>query len=104
MAAPRLCSNCKTPGHNSRTCKEPKVEKAASDGGIVASVAPAAPVKVEPVKVELDNSGGPSIIPWEVRFSAFAHFDGKRYLVSGSRRMEVSEEDTFSDVPALLGL
>ena len=97
------CSKCGGSKHNSRTCKEPKVEKAASDGGIVASVAPTARVKLEPIKVE-PVSGGPSIIPWEVRFSAFAHFDGKRYLVSGSRRMEVSEEATFSDVPALLGL
>lgn len=102
MAAPRLCSNCKKPGHNIRSCKEAKVEKAAIDGGIVVD-APAAPAKVEPIKVEPVSSGSP-ILPWEVRFSAFAHINGKRHLICGSRWIEVSDDVTFKDIPALLGL
>ena len=101
MAAPRLCSNCKTAGHNSRTCKEPKIEKAANDGGIVAD-APTARVKLEPIKVEPVSSDSP-ILPWEVRFSAFANINGKRHLICGSRWIEVSDDVTFKDIPKILG-
>jgi hypothetical protein len=100
MAAPRLCSKCRTAGHNSRSCKA-KAEKAANDGGIVAD-APAARVKLEPIKVEPVSSDSP-ILPWEVRFSAFANINGKRHLICGSRWIEVSDDVTFKDIPKILG-
>jgi len=101
MAAPRLCSNCKKSGHNIRSCKEAKAEKAAIDGGIVAN-APAAPAKVEPIKVEPVSSDSP-IIPWEIRMSCFGIINGKRHLISGSRWIEVGDNVTFKDIPAILG-
>lgn len=102
MAAPRLCSNCKKSGHNIRSCKEAKVEKAATDGGVVVD-APAAPAKVEPIKVEPVSSDSP-ILPWDIRSACFANINGKKHLICGSRWIEVAESTTFKDIPALLGL
>lgn len=102
MAAPRLCSNCKKAGHNSRTCKEQKIEKVANGRGVVVVNAPAGPAKVEPVKVETVGDSGSPAFSWDIRSSVFAHIQGKRYLFCGSHRIEVGEEATYDDVPAII--